>query len=173
MGTAETVGQSLMLKKEGSYRDASGAGLIIRPLEPEDLPEILDIERQGYSHPWTEGIFLDCFKPSYRLWGACQGGSLIGYVVVSYVLDEVQLLNLCVHPGYRGLGAGRFLLRHLRTEAARESMNQVILEVRLSNKVASKLYRAEGFEETGRRPGYYPAASGREDARIMTLLLQS
>jgi ribosomal-protein-alanine N-acetyltransferase len=160
-------------KKVGLNRDASGADLTVRPLEPGDLPEMLDIERQGYSHPWTEGIFLDCFKPSYRLWGACQGGSLVGYVVVSYVLDEVQLLNLCVHPGYRGLGAGRFLLRHLLAEAARESMNQIILEVRLSNKAASKLYRAEGFEETGRRPRYYPAASGREDARIMTLLLQS
>ena len=162
-----------MQNNEGSCHVVLESDLIIRPLEPEDLSEILDIERQGYSHPWTEGIFLDCFKPNYRLWGACQGELLIGYVVVVNVLDEVQLLNLCVRPGHRGLGAGKALLHHLLDEAARESMNQVILEVRQSNKVAIKLYRSEGFEETGRRPRYYPAASGREDARIMTLLLQS
>ncbi|SHK71548.1 ribosomal-protein-alanine N-acetyltransferase [Marinobacter antarcticus] len=161
-----------MHRREDSYLGAPGLELTIRPLEPGDLSEILNIELQGYSHPWSEGIFLDCFKPDYRLWGVCQNGSLAGYVVVSYVLDEVHLLNLCVHPGFRGRGAGRLLLRHLLAEAARECMNQVILEVRLSNNVASKLYRNEGFEEIGRRPRYYPAASGWEDARVMALLLQ-
>ncbi len=161
-----------MRKKDGSDHSAPCPDLGIRPLEPEDLPEMLDIELQGYSHPWSEGIFLDCFKPSYRLWGICQFGSLVGYAVVSYVLDEVHLLNLCIHPGCRGRGAGRLLLRHLLAEATRECMNQVILEVRLSNNVAIKLYRNEGFEEIGRRPRYYPAASGWEDARVMALLLQ-
>ncbi len=161
-----------MRKKDDLYRAALGPELTIRPLEPGDLPEILNIEFQGYSHPWSEGIFLDCFKPGYRLWGVCENGTLVGYVVVSYVLDEVNLLNLCIHPGCRGRGAGKLLLRHLLAEAGRECMNQVILEVRLSNSVAIKLYRNEGFEEVGRRPRYYPAASGREDARIMVLLLQ-
>lgn len=148
-----------------------GLELTIRPLVPEDLPRMLDIEHQGYSHPWTEGVFLDCFKASYRLWGACLGDSLVGYAVVAYVLDEVQLMNLCVHPEGRGRGTGRRLLRHLIAEANRESMNQVLLEARLSNSVANKLYRSEGFEEIGRRPRYYPAPSGREDARVMSLLL--
>lgn len=148
-----------------------GLELGIRPLVPEDLPELLEIERQGHSHPWTEGVFLDCFKPDYRLWGACLGDSLAGFVVGAYMLDEVHLLNLCVHPRSRSHGVGRHLLRYLVAEATREGMNQVLLEVRLSNSVASKLYRNEGFEEIGRRPGYYPAASGREDARVMSLLL--
>ncbi|MDO6441272.1 MULTISPECIES: ribosomal protein S18-alanine N-acetyltransferase [unclassified Marinobacter] len=161
-----------MRKKVSADCSAKGLDLAIRPLEPEDLPEMLDIELQGYSHPWSEGVFLDCFKPSYRLWGICQFGSLVGYAVVSYILDEVHLLNLCIHPGCRGRGAGRLLLRHLVEEANREGMNQVILEVRLSNSTASKLYRSEGFEEIGRRPRYYPAASGWEDARVMALLLQ-
>lgn len=148
-----------------------GLELDVRPLIPEDLPALLEIERQGHSHPWTEGVFLDCFKPDYRLWGAYLGDALVGFVVGAYMLDEVHLLNLCVHPQSRSHGVGRHLLRHLVAEATREGMNQVLLEVRLSNNVASKLYRNEGFEEIGRRPGYYPAASGREDARVMSLLL--
>lgn len=146
-------------------------GLVVRYLEPGDLSRILDIERQSYSHPWTEGVFRDCFKVSYRLWGVFQGDTLIGYAVVAYMLDEAHLLNLCVHPGYRGLGAGRLLLRHFLAEAVEDCMNQVILEVRLSNAVAGKMYRHEGFEEIGRRPGYYPGADGGEDARVMRLLL--
>ena len=153
------------------YDPMQGLELMIRPVVPEDLPEMLDIERQGHSHPWTEGLFLDCFKPDYRLWGACLGDSFVGFVVGAYMLDEVHLLNLCVHPRCRSHGVGRHLLRHLIAEATRDGMNQVLLEVRLSNNVASKLYRNEGFEEIGRRPRYYPAASGREDARVMSLLL--
>ncbi|RBW49430.1 ribosomal protein S18-alanine N-acetyltransferase [Marinobacter sp. F3R11] len=159
--------------KDGSCPAVYGSELAIRPLESKDLPEVMNIELQGYSHPWTERIFLDCFKPGYRLWGINENRVLVGYAVVSYVLDEAHLLNLCVHPGYRGQGVGRLLLRHLIGEAARENMNQILLEVRLSNNIASKLYRKEGFEEIGRRPRYYPAASGWEDARVMALLLQS
>ncbi|MGO1691980.1 MAG: ribosomal protein S18-alanine N-acetyltransferase [Marinobacter sp.] len=160
-----------MRKNECLLSTSESLELTIRPLVVADLPRMLDIEHQGYSHPWTEGVFLDCFKTSYRLWGACLGHSLVGYAVVAYVLDEVQLMNLCVHPEGRGRGAGRRLLRHLIAEASRESMNQVLLEARLSNSVANKLYRSEGFEEIGRRPRYYPAPSGREDARVMSLLL--
>lgn len=145
--------------------------IVIRPLRPEELPDMLEIERQSYSYPWSEGIFLDCFKSSYRLWGAALEGSLVGYAIVSYILDEAHLLNLCVHPRSRGLGVGKLLLRHLTTEANREGMNQILLEVRLSNKAASKLYRNQGFEEIGRRPRYYPTPSGQEDARVMSLLL--
>lgn len=147
------------------------ARLTLRTLKPEDVPGMLEIERLGYSHPWSEGVFLDSFRPDYRLWGACHEDSLVGYAVVVCVLDEVQLLNLCVHPHCRGLGAGRLLLQHVISEAARERMNQVLLEVRLSNRVATRLYRGEGFEEIGRRPCYYPAPSGREDARVMSLLI--
>lgn len=161
-----------MQKRESLYDSFQGLELTIRPLVSEDLPKMLDIEHQGHSYPWAEGVFLDCFKPSYRLWGACLNNSLVGYAVVTYILDEAHLLNLCVHRSARGHGVGKRLLRHLIAEALRESMNQVLLEVRKSNSVACKLYRKEGFEEIGRRPRYYPAPSGREDARIMSLLIQ-
>lgn len=57
--------------------------------------------------------------------------------------------------------------------ARAEGMVQVLLEVRESNDAAYRLYRQEGFREIGRRKGYYPAASGREDARVMALSLDS
>ncbi|WP_303291525.1 ribosomal protein S18-alanine N-acetyltransferase [Marinobacter sp. SS5-14b] len=145
------------------------AGARVRPLDLNDLPDVLELERLGYSHPWTEGVFRDCFKESYRLWGLVQEGRLLGYAVVSYLFDEAHLLNLCVHPGLRGLGAGRKLLRHAASAAASEQLVCMILEVRDSNKAAAALYQSEGFSEIGRRPGYYPGAICREDAIVMAL----
>lgn len=141
----------------------------IRPLRDADLPEMLEIERAGYSFPWTEAVFRDCFRPSYRLWGVFVSGSLFGYAVVAYMVDEAHLLNICVSRQSRRSGLARYLLRHLVREAAADGMAQVLLEVRASNQAASDLYLAEGFAEIGRRPGYYPSSSGREDARVLSL----
>jgi ribosomal-protein-alanine N-acetyltransferase len=35
--------------------------------------------------------------------------------------------------------------------------------------VAQQLYASVGFKEIGRRPRYYPAKGGREDAIVMAL----
>ncbi|MNI99499.1 ribosomal-protein-alanine N-acetyltransferase [compost metagenome] len=47
----------------------------------------------------------------------------------------------------------------------------MFLEVRPSNTPALALYHSEGFNEIGRRPRYYPAAQGREDALVMAIEL--
>ena len=151
------------------YQSVMEADLLFRPLVPEDIAAVLDIELQGYSYPWSEAVFLDCFKDSYRFWAACQGESLVGYAVVTYVVGEAHLLNICMHPRVRGKGVGRQLLRHVLAAASHEGMSQLLLEVRASNKAAIALYEDEGFREIGRRPGYYPSANGREDARVMVL----
>ena len=151
------------------YREVESLGWQIRSLSDADLPEMLEIERTGYSFPWTEAVFRDCFRPSYRLWGVLVSGRLVGYAVVAYMVDEAHLLNICVSRQNRRSGLARYLLRHLAREAAADGMVQVLLEVRESNRVAADLYLAEGFAEIGRRPGYYPSSSGREDARVLSL----
>jgi [ribosomal protein S18]-alanine N-acetyltransferase len=48
---------------------------------------------------------------------------------------------------------------------------RLFLEVRPSNPGAIALYESEGFNEIGRRPRYYPAHDGREDAIVMAMEL--
>jgi ribosomal protein S18 acetylase RimI-like enzyme len=48
-------------------------------------------------------------------------------------------------------------------------VSELTLEVRASNRAALGFYRAQGFEETGRRPRYY--ADPEEDAVLMGLNL--
>lgn len=158
-----------MFRRPEVYQDVVDSDFRVRPLTPEDIPDVLAIERQGYSHPWSEAVFLDCFKDSYRLWAACHGGALVGYAIVAYIVDEAHLLNICVHPRLQGEGMGRYLLRHVLATAAHDGMSQLLLEVRSSNEPAIALYQGEGFEEIGRRRGYYPGVGGREDARVMVL----
>jgi ribosomal-protein-alanine N-acetyltransferase len=62
-------------------------------------------------------------------------------------------------------------LRALLQLARSRGAKRVFLEVRPSNTAAIALYDAEGFNEIGRRPRYYPARNGREDALVMALEL--
>lgn len=156
-----------MMHDQSAYQRVRQGDLLIRSLTTADLPSVLEIERLGHSYPWAENVFRDCFKVNYRLWAACQGEALVGYGVAAYLFDEAHLLNLCVDPRCQGQGIGRRLLRHLLSEAAREKIVQTLLEVRVSNHAAHRLYLAEGFEEIGQRPNYYPGPGGREDARVM------
>lgn len=153
------------------YRRIEAGTMTIRSLGEDDLPEVLDIECQGYSFPWSESVFRGCFRPDYRLWALEKWGRLTGYAVVAYMAGDAHLLNLCVATSDRRSGAGRYLLRHLVVESARDGMSQVLLEVRDSNAGAMDLYASEGFSVIGRRPGYYPGGPEREDALVMALSL--
>lgn len=155
-----------------SLSNASSDGFI-RSLTVSDLPAVLEVERQSYSHPWTEAVFRDCFRPDYRLWALDRDGAIIGYAVVAYLVDEAHLLNLCVSPAWRHQGDATRLLQHLCARSRDDGMGQVLLEVRESNEPARRLYRREGFSTIGRRPDYYPDGGRREAAEVMSLPLIS
>lgn len=77
--------------------------------------------------------------------------------------------KICIR---RGLGLGRHLLRHLLDAIRWSGAERVFLEVRPSNPVAKTLYESIGFQQIERRPRYYPALGGREDALVMELALE-
>ncbi len=139
----------------------------LRPMRVDDLEAVLDIELRAYPFPWTRGIFHDCLRAGYPAWVLEEGNVIIGYGMLSIAADEAHVLNVCAAPEVQGRGHGRRLLRALLKIARARGAHRVFLEVRPSNTVAIALYDAEGFNEIGRRPRYYPAKNGREDAIVM------
>ena len=140
----------------------------IRPLHPSQLPEVMLIERRAYPFPWTEGIFLDCFKAGYSSWALVDAaGRIGGYAFMSMAVGEAHVLNLCVDPELQRRGLGRRLLEHLLRVARAANSTIVLLEVRKSNKSAIALYESQGFKRFGVRRNYYPAEGGREDALVL------
>ena len=139
----------------------------IRIMRQADLEAVASIEQRAYAFPWTVGIFRDCLKVGHECWVLdCRAG-IIGYGVLSCAAAEAHVLNLCVAPEHQGHGHGRHILRRLVDIARWHMADRVFLEVRPSNPGAIALYHAEGFNEIGRRPNYYPAPRGREDAIVM------
>ncbi len=151
-------------------REAAPAAAL-RPMRDDDLDAVMEIERRAYPFPWTRGIFRDCLRAGYPALVLVAGGEVVGYGLLSVAAGEAHVLNVCADPGLPRQGHGRRLLRALLLQARGRGAQRVFLEVRPSNPAAIALYEAEGFNEIGRRPRYYPAASGREDAIVMALEL--
>ncbi|MFC5740195.1 ribosomal protein S18-alanine N-acetyltransferase [Dyella tabacisoli] len=143
----------------------------VRAMRREDLPAVCAMEADSYDFPWTPGIFSDCLKAGHPCWVLCVDDVIAGYGILSAAADEAHVLNLCIGQAYRGQGLGRHLLRRLLDIARWNGAERVFLEVRPSNPVAKVLYESVGFNEIGRRPNYYPAKQGREDAIVMALEL--
>lgn len=141
----------------------------IRPLEAEDLPAVLAMERRAHAFPWSHGNFADALASGYYMVVMEEGSALIGYGIVQVILDEGHLLNITVDPDRHGRGLGRELLLHLM-DYAKAKTDTLFLEVRPSNSRAIALYQTSGFNEIGLRRNYYNApGGGREDALLMAL----
>jgi len=142
----------------------------LRPMRVEDLEQVAAIEAAAYEFPWTFGIFNDCLRAGYASWVLTRtGGEIVGYGVLSVAAGEAHVLNVAVAADERGQGQGRRIMSRLLDLARWHRVERIFLEVRPSNPVAIRLYHDLGFNEIGRRPNYYPARHGREDALVMAM----
>ena len=139
---------------------------MLRELIETDLPQVLVIEQATQNAPWTQETFERCFNMGYRGWVIVQENKLLGFVIVSFVMGECHILNLCVHPECQRQGLGRELLSHALHTSKQMGAGMAYLEVRLSNKPAIGLCHWAGFVQIGHRKGYYPHPTGREDALV-------
>ncbi len=156
------------LASDADQRPSQGA---MRPMREDDLDAVHAVEIRAYEFPWTVGIFRDCLRADYPAWVMQHNGRIVGYFLMSIAADEAHVLNICIDPAQQGHGHGRQLLRALMHVARGRRAERVFLEVRPSNAGAIALYHSEGFNEIGRRPRYYPARDGREDALVMAIEL--
>lgn len=140
---------------------------LVRPMREADVPAVIKIERRSYEFPWTEAIFRDCLRAGYdcRVYEGPEG--LLGYGIMSVGAGECHLLNICIDPEYRSLRLATKLITTLLQDARQRRAWVALLEVRVSNHAAYRLYMRLGFNEVGVRKHYYPARQGREDALVL------
>jgi ribosomal-protein-alanine N-acetyltransferase len=139
----------------------------IRNMSAEDLLQIVAIEREATPSPWSGKQFEQSLEQHHCL-VISAADAILGYAVASTLLDQAEVLNICINPKYQGRGLGSQLLSHLLKQLP-DVIEVVYLEVRVSNFRAIHLYQNYGFVAVGERRDYYPTEFGREDAILMNL----
>jgi [ribosomal protein S18]-alanine N-acetyltransferase len=138
----------------------------LRPMEADDLDQVLVIER-AFKAPWTRDMFLQELRQGAlgEARVAARGPLVLGYILWWYVADEVHIVNVAVHLEWRRQGVARLLLDAAFECGRRRDMRIATLEVRSSNVPAVSLYESLAFRRVAVRKGYY--ADNGEDALVM------
>ena len=176
MGPQETARGALKVATMVT-KTASRLEFHVHPFHSRDLDDVLAIEQESFSTPWTRGMFEAELSgnPFGRFQGAfcndevAAAKRLLGYICYWVVFDELRLMNLAVRPDCRRRGIAGHLVRHAVEDGITQGTTRVLLEVRASNHPAQKLYQHLGFRQYGRRRSYYTNPG--EDAILMQLQL--
>ena len=88
---------------------------------------------------------------------------ILGYLKYSLIYDRMEIDNVFVEQEYRGQKIGNKLMSYLISVAIENRVDNITLEVRVSNDIARNLYKKFNFNEVAIRKYYY----GDEDAILM------
>lgn len=144
---------------------------MIARLAPADAALLHALEAQAQSGTSPQLLNAALEDPNGQVLGYWQATTLVGYAIIARLPFDAELQAIGVLPGAQGQGLGGALLNGVIESAVGWGSEQLLLEVRGGNTRAVQLYRRYGFNDDGRRRGYYPAAqgaAGREDALLMS-----
>lgn len=140
--------------------------MYVRTLRQEDIAQVVEIENNTFSMPWTKRDFEAVLNHPQNLYLVVEKeGEILGYCGLMAVLEEGQITNVAVKKEYRHMGIGFCMMQTLLLEGQKMGLTAFTLEVRESNHSARSLYKKLGFTEAGIRPGFYDKP--KEDAVIM------
>lgn len=152
---------------------------VLREMRWWDIEPVLALEREVFPEDaWSRGMFWSELAhsrgplASRRFIVALDpeaGDRVVGYAGLAAAggLGDVQ--TIAVAHDHWGTGLGSELLTDLLKHATAFECGEVLLEVRVDNTRAQKLYERFGFDPIGFRRGYYQP--GNIDALVMRLVL--
>jgi len=144
-----------------------------------DIDRVLELEKDLFPEDaWSRGMFWSELAHSRgpeatRRYVVAEDseGRVVGYAGLAASGDIGDIQTIAVTRDQWGTGLGGRLLTELLRAATAFECAQVMLECRIDNVRAQKLYERFGFEAIGFRRGYYQPGS--VDALVMRLTTQS
>jgi len=125
-------------------------------MHEEDLDQVLAIEQACFPRGWNRDHFLAELGSERASCAVAElGGRVVGYLCLTVLLDEAEILDVAVDPALQGRGIGAQLVQWACDEAIRRGAALLLLEVRATSQPAIALYERFGFKQTGLRKGYY------------------
>ena len=136
---------------------------MVRNATQEDLPELLEIEKQCFeTDRLSKRSFLRFIKPgSHELLILTEANQLQAYVLILYRTGTnlARLYSIAVLPGCQGKGFAKQLLIAVEEKVGARFCVFIRLEVNVKNLNAIGLYNKYGYSEIARIPSYYEDGS--------------
>lgn len=140
---------------------------------PERAAEVSALHGRLFDESWSESSIKSLLEhPASTSLIAVAGDpkTIKGFIIAQLAADEAEIVSIGVAPDWQRAGLGTRLIEGLMRASKKGEASRIFLEVAEDNAAARALYAKLGFEEIGRRKGYYKRASGRSvDALTLAL----
>lgn len=171
--------------------------LVLRTMRIKDVPRVVEIDRLAFSTPWSaQSYAYEVSESTYshmvvleapveipiqgwkRIVRTISGQptqteilpSIVAYGGLWNIAGEAHISTIASHPDERGNGYGEVVLAGMIKKAINLNAEYIVLEVRISNRVAQKLYEKYEFTVEDVKRNYY--RDNQEDAYDMRLNLE-
>lgn len=172
--------------------------MILRPMHLKDVPRVVEIDRMSFSAPWSAQSYTyevaestyshmvvlemqkqvpaQGWKKLVRNMSGQSAPTVTQAQVIAYgglwnIAGEAHISTIASHPDERGNGYGEVVLASMVKKAITLQAEYIVLEVRVSNTVAQKLYEKYEFTIEDTKQNYY--RDNQEDAYDMRLDLEN
>ena len=143
---------------------------IFRKGTEEDIKHIAELEAKTFSDAWTAKSVQDTFVQKQAFITVAEtDGKVAGYCIIYYVMDEAEIARIAINEAVRRRGVGKGLLDYTCECCMKKQIERLLLDVRESNKGAIAFYKNYGFQNDGKRKGFYEMP--KEDAVLMSMCL--
>ena len=132
----------------------------LEPARVSDAPRLAAMSHEliesGLRPAWgAQRICWHVRHPESMVLTARSDRCIAGFAIMRYAEEAAHLNLLAVDPEYRRRGIARRLVTWLEETALIAGTFVIGLELRARNEAAQDFYRALGYREVGRVPGYY------------------
>jgi ribosomal-protein-alanine N-acetyltransferase len=127
---------------------------MIRKAKKSDISAVLEIEELSFQIPWPDYLFRTILdSPGFVVYE--KNNIVVGYVVIDIVKNYAHIANIAVHPKYRRMKIGSYLINWCEQFGKKREADALVLEVREKNINAQRFYHENGFYIKGIVPEYY------------------
>ncbi|MBU0569314.1 GNAT family N-acetyltransferase [Patescibacteria group bacterium] len=110
------------------------------------IEEFMRIERASFKYPWTKKDFLKCFTIENCVVAfAVFEKTTIGFAIVVFDEERMEILNFAVSPIYRRQGVGSEITKALINLADNVEVESIILKI-ATNDPAGLFFWRMGFD---------------------------
>ncbi len=130
---------------------------MIRKATIKDVIYLVRIEKKVFTESLGESFLYDelALNPFAQYFVYELNKEVIGYIGFRAIDANAEMMNFCFEPEYQGQGFGTELLTYSIEHLKSLGVNQLLLEVRKSNRQAQAVYEKIGFEKSHIRKNYY------------------
>lgn len=140
---------------------------VILPAKPSDAPIMAALHDSAFARGWSDGEIQNLLADdhvmglvAHKADAKADGKSVVGFVLIRWVLDEAEILTIAVSSSARRAGIGQALMDEALRQLYALRIAALFLEVEENNEAAKKLYLKMGFKQVGKRQNYYSQISG-------------